>query len=709
MKRLLLILVFLATSVAAVAQIENDSLSTEKLNELIINRMELLSEDSDSETDYTELIDNYVFLSENPININSDDISYLLDLQLITIFQQEQLKAYRRNFGDILFAGELPMIEGFDDETIAIITPIVQFGTPAQNYRIKPADLIRRSSNKLVIRTEQVGEPRSGYADIDDADWFDSPNSHYVGSQQRVFVRYSYNYRNKIRAGFTLEKDAGEAFLMSRLPDTLKPLVSSRYRSGFDFSSIHLYATDLGFVKEFVVGDYQLSIGQGLTMSSGMSFGKSASTSSLMKVDKTIKPSTGASEAYHLRGTAVTLGLKGLRSTFFYSKRAIDATVSSVDEDGNPTTISSIRSTGLHRTINEINGYHVIDKSLIGTHIAYNGGRFKLGYTLHHTKLDAELQPTPNNYNQFTFRGSEITNQGMDASYFLGKIVLFGEAAMSDNGGKAILCGTMLQPTSYINLSLLYRNYSAKYQNLYCTAFAENSGNSNEKGIYIGLNASLAPNWQLTSYADFFKSPWLRSSTYAPSFGHDYYLQVNHNISRNASFYIRLRSKDKLTNSSNDNVYQAYLIHYVKNSVRFQIDYSISSEITLKNRAEYVNYRTDEGTNSNGFVMYQDVNYRPADKHFNFSFRYCIFNVDDYQSRIYTYENDVLYSFTVPGFSNKGTRMYLLANYDLNDDLSIAGRIGTTIYSNIDEISSGLELIEGNHRTDLKLQLIWSF
>lgn len=708
MRRFLLTILLTLSILSVKAQIQSDSLSTDKLNEFIINLTEFISENSEDENENSELIDNYLNLLENPININTDNISYLLDLQIMTVFQHEQLKEYRRNFGDILFSDELHMIEGFDEKTIEIITPIVLFGAPDRTEKIKFSHLINRSENKLVVRTEQVVEQQAGYASLTDDEWMASPNSHYVGSPQKIFTRYSYNFHNKIRAGITLEKDAGEAFFMSNIPDTLRTLLNGRNRSGFDFNSMFVYASDIGIIKDFIVGDYQLSIGQGLTMSSGLAFGKSSGIGSLMKMNKTIKPSTGASEANHLRGTAVTLNIKDVSATMFFSHRSIDATVSETDSLGIPMSVSTIRATGLHRTINELNGKHVIDRTLFGTHLSYDKGRFHAGYTIHHTHLNAELKPTDNKYNQFAFRGTDLTNQGVDVRYFIRKIVLFGEASMSDNGGKAMLCGAMIQPASYITMSMLYRNYSIDYQNMYCTAFSEASGAGNEEGLYFGIDASIAPNWQMIAYADFFRFPWLRSSSYAPSFGHDYLMQINHNISRKASFYIRIRSKDKLTNSSQEGVYQPFLIHYVKNSLRLQIDYHASDDLSFKSRAEVVTYKNDDGECGSGFLMLQDAKYKPQGKAYSLSARYCIFNVNDYRCRIYTYEDDVLYAFTVPGFSNKGTRIYMLANYKINKKISIYGRIGMTKYSNMEQIGSGTELIDGTHRTDVKVQIILS-
>ena len=61
----------------------------------------------------------------------------------------------------------------------------------------------------------------------------------------------------------------------------------------------------------------------------------------------------------------------------------------------------------------------------------------------------------------------------------------------------------------------------------------------------------------------------------------------------------------------------------------------------------------------------------------------------------------------VGGLNHKGMRIYLLAKAKLFRRLSVNAKIGSTIYSDIDEIGSGLEKIEGNVKTEAKLQIIW--
>lgn len=51
-------------------------------------------------------------------------------------------------------------------------------------------------------------------------------------------------------------------------------------------------------------------------------------------------------------------------------------------------------------------------------------------------------------------------------------------------------------------------------------------------------------------------------------------------------------------------------------------------------------------------------------------------------------------------------RIYLLGKVKLRKRLAINAKIAWTIYDDIDEIGSGLEKIEGNVKTDAKIQLV---
>ena len=719
MKRLVFIILSLFIVSFAKAQIAIDTLSSEALNNLLIEQVERLAEDGDEDADYEDLLENYIFLSENPVNLNSEETMRLVELHLISVFQYEELQKYRRFYGDFMFLDELEMVEGFDEQTVAIIRPVVCIEKDQSKDKITLNKMARYGKHQIVGRYEQVLEQQQGYAPIDDSALLAKPNSRYLGSPQKLQFKYTYNYRNKIRAGFTLEKDAGEMFYTDKVSDTIQKLLGSQYHRGFDFAGFHLYAKDLGIVKAAALGDYQLAFGQGLTLWSGMSFGKAGAGSSVMKQGRGLTPKGSASEYGFMRGAAITIGKGPISGTVFYSNRLVDANISVTDTlDNEAEFVSSLQETGFHRTIGELQDRHAIRQQVAGGHLAYAIAHFEVGYTLHHTWLNVPLELRPSHYNQFYFQGSQLTDQGLDLKYVKGKVAVFGEVAMSINPDStarqlhwtqslAGLAGVTVKPTGYLNFTVMYRDYGKAYQNLYSNAFGEGSRNQGQRGIYLGVEAAPAPYWNLLAYVDQFQFTWLTSQVNAPSRGHDYYLRLSHSFNRNTNAYLQFRSKTKMKNSTDGQVFTHYPIFYTKNSVRFNINYKIGRDFTAGNKAEYAHYRNDDGTNEHGYFICQDIAYKPETKPYSLSFRYAIFDAKDYNARIYAYENDVLYSFSVPALYGKGMRVYLLGKVKLFNALTLYARIGRTIYSDRDEIGSGLTLIEGNHKTDLKVEAIW--
>ena len=724
MKRLVFTILSLLFTLFAKAQIAIDTLSTEALNTMLIEQVERLAEDSDDDIDYEDLLENYIFFSENPIDINSDDIKQLVELRLLNVFQYEELLKYRRYYGDFLFLDELEMVEGFDEQTLAIIRPVVCIEKEQSKDKITLNKMARYGKHQILGRYEQVLEKQQGYLPIDDSTLLAKPNSRYLGSPQKYQLKYTYNYRNRIRAGFVLEKDAGEMFFTDKVSDTIQALLGKNYKRGFDFIGFHLYAKDLGIVKAAVLGDYQLSFGQGLTLWSGMSFGKAGAGSSVMKQGRGITPKGSASEYGFMRGAAVTLGGGPFSGTLFYSHRWVDANVSVADSlENEAELVSSLQETGYHRTIGELLDRHAIRQQVIGGHLAYAIAHFEVGYTAQHTWLSTPLELKPSHYNQFYFQGKSLTNQGIDLKYVKGKYAVFGEIAMSyNNNAKVVepvetpqiqtalrqaqgpafagLVGLTIKPAGYLNFTVMYRDYGKSYQNLMSNAFGEGSRNQGQRGIYLGLEAAPAPYWNILAYADQFQFTWLTSQVNAPSRGHDYYLRLSHSFNRRTNAYLQFRSKTKMKNSTDAFVFSHYPIFYTKNTVRFNINYELG-------KAEYAHYRNEDGTNEHGYFLCQDIAYKPNNQPFSLTFRYAIFDAKDYNARVYAYENDVLYSFSVPAMYGKGMRFYLLGKVKLFNSLTLYARIGRTIYSDRDEIGSGLTLIEGNHKTDLKVEAVW--
>jgi hypothetical protein len=55
-----------------------------------------------------------------------------------------------------------------------------------------------------------------------------------------------------------------------------------------------------------------------------------------------------------------------------------------------------------------------------------------------------------------------------------------------------------------------------------------------------------------------------------------------------------------------------------------------------------------------------------------------LFSTDDWNSRIYTYENDLLYSFSIPALSGEGSRSYVMIKWKLANYVELRVKYGIT-------------------------------
>lgn len=681
------------------------------LNDQLVAQLEAITEALDANVDFSDLLDAYYFFTENKININGPEISELQAMYLISAFQLESLREYQRRYGSMLSIYELSLVDGFDAQTVNLLLPLITVVPTSRSQQLNWKNVMKWGKNQLLFRTERVLETREGYKAISDSAWHAKPGARYLGGPERVYARYTFNYRNRIRAGITMDKDPGEVFFAGRLNDSIRSLVAPKLRSGFDFYSVHAFVRDIGPLKALAIGDYHLAFGQGLTMWSGLAFGKSADPNGVMKFGQGVRANTSVNEALFMRGVAATVGWRQFELTGFYSHRDLDATqVSVVDSlSGEDFFVSSIQETGLHRTVNELLKKGNVSQTVFGGRASYRNTRLELGYTLHRTLLGAPLIPRIYPYNQFRFNGKEISNQGFDFRVVYPHAVYFGELSHSSNGALAGIAGISMQPAGFVSVTIAYRNYQKEFHNHFSNGFSEGSATNNEQGIFVGVTAGLAPGWKLTAFADHFSFPWLRYLTNAPSFGSDYSIQIDRRVNRRTDWYVRYRTKTKMTNDRDPWNTIHYVTNYSRSSFRFHINNSLSRSFSIKNRAEYIVFEQQGKGISEGFIIYQDVLYRPVNKPYDFTFRYAIFDTDNYDSRVFMYENDVLYAFSIPSFYDRGTRMYLMMRLKVNKSLDIWARIAQTWYSNRSSIGTGLELIEGNTRTDAKFQLRWKF
>jgi hypothetical protein len=672
--------------------------------EYITDQFESIAEKTDLNLDYSDLADDFLYYSKNKINLNGTEINKLLEMRIIDQVQLNSLRSYIDENGPLFTVFELSSIPGFDETNIQRMLPFVSVSGATQKTGFNFKNAFKYASNQVILRYDQVIEPSAGYALPPDSA-IDHPGTVYLGSPVKYYARYALNYRNQFRVGVVLDKDAGEVILKNNLSDTILSEIGSQISNVFDFYSAHAFISDAGVVKKAVVGDYHLEFGQGLTLWSGLAFGKSAQSVEMKRYGSGIRPNTSVNENRFFRGAAVTLGLKEAEFTAFYSRNKVDANTVA-NNLINEETVSSIQETGLHRTINELLDKNALGIEAFGGRLNYNYRNLQLGATAFQTNLNTQLQKSEDLYKLFRFSGNKLTNYGIDISVNFNRINLFGELSGSANGGIAGIAGMNTYLDERFVFTFLYHNFGKKYWNLYANPFAESSSISNENGIYFGFKALLHEKWNLSGYLDYYQFPWLRYGVDEPSVGNDYLLQLNFTPAYKTSLYVRYRHKLKQENYSEPYDYTPQLADIGSNEIRFFLSYSPFSFLVLSNRLDYVNYKNEFENAEQGYMIYQDVLWRPQKLPVDITFRYAIFSTDSYNSRIYTYESDVLYAFSIPSYFGHGQRVYLMLKYEWKNYLDIWFRIGRTAYDDNQKVGSGTNEIEGNHKTEVKVQVL---
>ena len=230
------------------------------------------------------------------------------------------------------------------------------------------------------------------------------------------------------------------------------------------------------------------------------------------------------------------------------------------------------------------------------------------------------------------------------------------------------------------DLCFLHRSIGSNYQSLYGNAFTESTTVSNENGLYAGFSFRPTNNWLLNGYADHYKFPWLKYLVDANSRGREYLLQLIYSPSKNMEITARYRDEVKLANGPEGrSPNYSGLVPVQRKGWRLHYSLKVNPSVTVRNRVEILSYTKKGSSSETGWLSFIDFLIKPALKPWNAALRFQFFETEGYNSRIFAFENDVLFSHSIPAFFNQGLRCYLAGNYDLLPNLGCWIKISSTI------------------------------
>jgi hypothetical protein len=240
----------------------------------------------------------------------------------------------------------------------------------------------------------------------------------------------------------------------------------------------------------------------------------------------------------------------------------------------------------------------------------------------------------------------------------------------------ATLNGLLLSADQHVTLSALQRSFSREYQSIYAMPFAEGSGAANEQGLYLGADIRYLRRWQLNLYADVYRHPWLRFSASAPSRGRDFLARLVWQKGRNFSAYVQWQSETK----EQDGVVEGAnaLVENRRERVRLHATYKPSPGLELRSRIEWTRSGLPGQAAPQGFVAYQEALIKPLGSAFSAALRYAIFDTENFDTRVFTFENDLFSAISIPAYSGRGSRSYLNLSWRVNRWLRLEGRAERT-------------------------------
>lgn len=614
---------------------------------------------------------------QQPINLNTATKEQLEQFPFLSDLQIENLLAYVYINGQLQTIYELQLVSEMDRETIRYLLPFV-CAQPVNNKSPLPTfkNIFKYGKHELLTRLDIPFYTRKGYENT------------YLGPPLYHSLRYGFRYKENIYAGITGEKDPGEPF--GALHD----------KQGYDSYSYYLFINRIGRLKTLALGNYRLSFGQGLVMSTDFLMGKSAYLPSFTFRSGGIRKHASTDEYNYFRGIAAAVDLnKYFVLSAFYSHRSMDEVVQN-DE------ITSIYKSGLHRSQKEADKKNAFVSQMTGGNITFIKNHLKLGLTGIYYFFSHPYEPSLRPYSKYNLRGNRFYNVGLEYMYRWHRFSFQGETAVGKKGF-ATLNKIQYSPVQGAHLLLVHRYYTHDYWAMYARSFGESSSVQNENGWYLGGEVTPFRCWKLFASIDLFSFPWWKYRISKPSQGVDGLLQATYTPHQKMTMYLNYRYKRKERDLSGTDGEITLPTHHHR--LRYRLNYSPGQLFTFRTTADYNHFHSLGKLPVQGYQITQMMTFSLPHFPLNASLQGSYFHTDDYDSRVYVAEKGLLYTFYTPSFQGKGFRMAVHLRYDLNPHWMVIVKFGQTFYQDRNEIGSGYDLIASNKKADLQMQLRLKF
>jgi hypothetical protein len=600
---------------------------------------ELASDDSDPEaaSTYTDRLEE---LAENPVRLNSSGEEEISRLFFLSDFQVKILMDYIHSSGKIVSVYELVNIPGFDKETAEMMIPFITLDS-------KPKMSLDSLFWKNTVLTNLCFKSGNG-------------DTTSMGPPWKMLNKYKFS-AGAFSGGITTEKDPGEKFFMGSPPLP-------------DFISANLLYNGSGIIRRFIAGDYSARFGMGTNINTGIRTGLSLTATGYLPASDEIRQYSSADENNFFRGVAAEFSVKNLVVDLFYSKNNIDATLGSTSGTSKDI-VENFYQAGLHNTPSLLLKKDVISDINYGLNISCNFAKTRIGTTYSEELFSLPVITSGNDPKDlFNFNGDRNQLCSFYYNSLIKKILIYGEFSVNNFKKYSLVQGISFRPSDRLAINFLFRNYEAGYFSFHGKGPGSSSGKGNEEEILGNFTFEAARHLFISGGCDLQSFKWLKYRCSAPSSGIRQEIRVRflptQKLTLEALYNYRLSMLDITGNAFIPDQQEIKT-----KSIKLTARYSLYENLTIGTR---VDFKVACPSGSKGILLLQDLNYKFKYLPITVWLRYCVYNTDSWDSRLYTYENDLLYNFSIPALSGEGSRSYIMAKWEISNYFELRIKYGIT-------------------------------
>lgn len=609
----------------------------QSLDDIILDIYNAVSEFS--ETDFEQIQTDLYAIHESPIDLNHTTDEELSQLYFLSPRQIDDLLMYadKHPFESLYELRLIPSLADYEIRNLIPFVQIINHKSEITNGVIYPREAFAHASHEIIARV-----------DARNIESFEGTDPIYAQ------LRYKFDYQRRMTFGAQIRRPVG---------GVAKDLQYGAY----------LQLRDIGHLHSLVAGNFQASFGQGLVFAPAFHSGKSMYVTSVGQQRDGLRYYSSV-DGNGLHGVGATLRWKWDQAT------RLD--------------VSALYSM---QRANDSTWHHVI-----GANMTVRHKRMEVQLTAAENIWSDSIRPYNNAaYNQHYFRGYRQAVIGASARYNFGIADVFGEVATAQNHeiinqqsqitntkqhwGVGVLFGSRFYPTDGVSLIALYRYYSPWFDNALGYGFSETSRLGDENGGYLGFDITRVKNWRFSGYGDvFYFSSVKYGIPQSGTIGYDALLDIRYNgitSSRHDEWWAALRARARKKGTTS--IYSA----------RFQFDWQsgpwslrTTGEANLTDKREAINGEASNSAALNyGFTAYQDVSFdcTPYTIHhtpLSIRLRLQGFDCRNWANRIYAYEHDVLYAFSIPATYGLGGRAYVCLKWQALPQLALYLKVSETVY-----------------------------